>query len=403
MTNAEEKKIDTTQEACGCDMPETQVQEQEMTMDQLFAEQEDLLNKLNKREIVQVTVVQVGQDSVLVDTGDKKEGYIPLSDFDGRTAPQAGDKVPAVLVKKGTDERHAVLSHKKAQEAMGWDICKKAYDNKERVRGTILQCVKGGYIVDVFGVNGFMPLSLSELHTAYKHYLPVGAKVKAVIVEFVKEKSKLIISRKQVLEEDEGVRRESVLGTIKEGDVLRVVVAKADKDRLFLRFHGIEGVVNLDNVAWQDAEKMITSFRRGQRLKAKLLKIDKETGKLEFGLKQLFLNPADALRRKYPYKSTAKGKIVAISEDRVEVVLGKNNTKGYINQFEMGRDFDGKVDDVISVMVIGINPDDCSVNLSVKKYDQVQNKKFVAQYMKQAPRPTLGQLLQDSLNESEEK
>ncbi|ACC98101.1 Ribosomal protein S1 [Elusimicrobium minutum Pei191] len=399
MTNAEENKIDSKQEAIQVEA----APEQEMTMDQLFAEQEELVNKLNKREIVQVTVVQVGKDSVLVDTGDKKEGYIPLSDFEGKAVPEAGEKVSAVLVKKGSDERHAVLSFKKAQEYLGWEIAKKAFDNKERVRGTIVSCVKGGYIVDVFGVSGFMPLSLSELHTAYKHYLPAGAKVKCVVVEFSKEKNKLIVSRKQVLEEDEAVRRDGVLAQVKEGEVLRVVVAKADKDKLYLRFHGIEGVVTLDNVAWQDTEKAITSFRRGQRLKAKLLKIDKETGKLEFGLKQLFLNPADALRRKFPYKSTTKGKIVAITEEGVEVSLGKNNTKGFISQFEMGRDFDGNVDDVINVMVIGINPDDCSVNLSVKKYDQVQNKKFVAQYMKQAPRPTLGQLLQDSLEESENK
>jgi len=378
--------------------------EQEMTMDELFAEQENLLSKLNKREIVQVTVVQVGTDSVLVDTGDKKEGYIPLSDFEGKTPPAAGDVIPAVLVKKGGDERQAVLSYKKAQEALGWDLCKKAFENKERVRGTVLQTVKGGYIVDVFGVNGFMPLSLSELHTAYKHYLPVGAKVKCVIAEINKSKNKLIVSRRSVLEEDESVRREGVLTAVKEGEVLRVVVAKADKDKIYLRFHGIEGEVNLDNVAWQEPQKVIASFRRGQRIKAKLLKIDKASGKLEFGLKQLYLNPADALRRKFPYKSTVKGKITAITEQGVEVELGKNNTKGFISEFETGRDFEGEVGETISAMVIGVNPDNFTVNLSVKKYDIVQNKKFVAQYTKAPPRPTLGQLLGDALNkDSEEK
>jgi len=396
MTNAEQEVHQETKA-----VPQA---EQEMTMDELFAEQENMLSKLNKREIVQVTVVQIGKDSVLVDTGDKKEGYIPLADFEGKPVPAAGDVIPAVLVKKGGDERQAVLSYKKAQEALGWDLCKKAFENKERVRGTVLQTVKGGYIVDVFGVNGFMPLSLSELHTAYKHYLPVGAKVKCVIAEINKSKNKLIVSRRSVLEEDESVRREGVLTAVKEGEVLRVVVAKADKDKIYLRFHGIEGEVNLDNVAWQEPQKVIASFRRGQRIKAKLLKIDKASGKLEFGLKQLYLNPADALRRKFPYKSTVKGKITAITEQGVEVELGKNNTKGFISEFETGRDFEGEVGETISAMVIGVNPDNFTVNLSVKKYDIVQNKKFVAQYTKAPPRPTLGQLLGDALNkDSEEK
>ena len=218
---------------------EETINEQEMTMDELIAQQESLSEQVNKREIVEVPVVQVTKDNVLVDTGTKKEGAIAITDFDGKALPVAGDKVSAVLVKRGSDERPAILSHKKALEALGWDVCKKAYEAKERVKGTILQTVKGGYIVEVFGVSGFMPLSLSELHTAYKHYLPVGAKIKAQIVEFSKEKQKLIVSRKQVLEEDEAVRRTQVLGEIKEGDVLRVVVAKVVKDKLFLRFHGI--------------------------------------------------------------------------------------------------------------------------------------------------------------------
>lgn len=392
MTTNEE--IKTTEET---------INEQEMTMDQLIAQQESLSEKLNKREIVDVTVVQVTQDYVLVDTGAKKEGSIPVSDFDGKTLPVAGDTVSAVLVKRGSDERPSILSHKKALEAMGWDICKKAYEAKERVKGTILQTVKGGYIVEVLGVSGFMPLSLSELHTAYKHYLPVGAKIKAQIVEFSKEKQKLIISRKQVLEEDETVRRGQVLSEIKEGDVLRVVVAKVDKDRLFLRFHGIEGVVNMENIAWKDAEASLANFRRGQRLKAKLLTLDKETPRLEFGLKQLFLNPADALKRRYPYKSSVKATITKVdAENGVECTIGKNNTKGFISPFEMGRDFTAKEGDTITALVVGVDPETFTVNLSVKKYDQVQNRKVVAQYLKQAPRPTLGQLLQDSFKAQEE-
>ena len=262
---------------------EETINEQEMTMDQLIAQQESLSEKLYKREIVDVPVVQINQDYILVDTGAKKEGAIAVSEFEGKPLPAVGDTVSAVLVKRGSDERPSILSHKKALEFLGWDICKKAYEDKERVKGTIVQCVKGGYIVEVFGVNGFMPLSLSELHTAYKHYLPVGAKIKAQIVEFAKEKQKLIVSRKQVLEEDEAVRRDQVLGEIKEGDVLRVVVSKVDKEKLFLRFHGIEGVVTLENIAWKEPETAITNFRRGQRLKAKLLSLDKETPRLEFG------------------------------------------------------------------------------------------------------------------------
>jgi len=389
MTNAEEKK-------------ETQTTDENMTMDQLFAQQEEMQQKLNKREIVNVTVVQISQDNILVDTGDKKEGIIALSDFEGRTLPAVGSVVAAVLIRKGGDERHSVLSNKKAMEVLGWDSCKTAYENKERVKGTMIECVKGGYKVDVNGVTGFMPLSLSELHPAYKHYLPKGAKIKAVIAEFSKDKQKLILSRKQVLEEDESVRRAQVLSEVKTGDILRVVVSKVAKDALYLRFHGIEGVVALDNIAWKDPAAMLANYRRGQRIKAKLLSIDGDKGSIVFGIKQLFLNPADLLRKRYPYMTGAKGILTKITPEGAEVKLGKNDTKGFIPAVELPLDFAGKEGDTMQGAVIGIDSANFVVNLSIKRFEQMQNRKVVAQYLKQAPRPTLGQLLQTSFDESEE-
>ncbi|MDR1684324.1 MAG: S1 RNA-binding domain-containing protein [Elusimicrobiota bacterium] len=381
-----------------------QTAQEDITMDQLFAQQEEMHQKLNKREIVNVTVVQISQDNVLVDTGDKKEGLIPVSDFEGKALPLVGSEVQAVLVRKGSDERHSVLSHKKAAEALGWDECKKAYEAKERVKGSVTECVKGGYKVDINGVSGFMPLSLSELHPAYKHYLPKGAKIKAVIVEFSKEKQKLIVSRRQVLEEDESVRRAQVLSEVKEGEILRVVVSKVGKDNLYLRFHGIEGVVTLENIAWKDPQAILANYRRGQRIKAKLLSINGEKGSIVFGIKQLFLNPAELLKKRYAYMTTAKGVITKVTPEGTEVELGgKNKTKGFIRMEEYARDFEPKEGDAVSATVIGVDAANFTVNLSSKRFDQVQNRKVVAQYLKEAPRPTLGQLLQNALDESEEE
>ena len=391
MTNPENKETQATQT------------NEEMTMDHLFAQQDEMQDKLNKKEIVEVTVVQVSQDNVFVDVGSKKEGLIPLSDFEGKAVPTVGSTVTAVLVKKGGDERHSILSHKKATETLGWARCKEAFDAKQRVRGLITDCVKGGYKVEVNGVPGFMPLSLSELHTAYKHYLPKGAKIKALIAEFSKEKQKLILSRKQVLEEDEAVRRTEVLKEIKAGDTLRVLVSKVSKDCLHLRFHGIEGIVTLENIAWKDPQVILENYRRGQRIKAKLLAIDETTGNLTFGIKQLFLNPADMLKRRYPYMSTTKAVITKVSPEGLEVELGtKNKTKGFIAAQEYAEDFEAKVGDTVSAAVVGIDGVNYIVNLSIRRFDQVQNRKVVAQYLKQAPRPTLGQLLQGSFEEEEE-
>ncbi|MBT3392918.1 MAG: 30S ribosomal protein S1 [Elusimicrobiaceae bacterium] len=378
------------------EVKEEEINMDEMSMEQLFSAQDDFSKELKKKEVVNVRVVQITDENILVDIGDKKEGLISVKEFEGRDIPKEEDTIPAILLRPGSEERHAILSNKRAMESVGWEKCKEIFDTTQKIRGVVKECVKGGYMVDVMGVAGFMPLSLSEIHRAFKHYLPIGAKVKCKIVEFSKEKNKLILSRKEILAEEEKTRQQEVVASVKEGEILRTVVSKVGRDKLFLRFHGIEGFVELENVAWKDKEEMLKKYRRGQRIRAKLMKIDSgDKPRLEFGLKQLYLSPSEFLKKRYPFRSTPKATIEKITEEGVEVSLGKNN-KGFINSYELGRDFEAKEGDSIKVLVLGIDTEKFIVNLSVKKYESFQNRKIVKQYMRQAPRPTLGQLLDNN-------
>lgn len=372
---------------------------EEMSMEELFSAQDSFVAEIKKREVVNVRVVQVTDESIFVDIGEKQEGLISVKEFEGRDLPKEDDKIPAILLRPGSEERHAILSNKRAMESVGWEKLKDIFGDTQKVRGTVKECVKGGYIIDVIGVAGFMPLSLSEIHRAFKHYLPLGAKVKCKIVEFSKEKNKLILSRKEILEEDEKTRQQQVVSEIKVSEILRCVVSKVGRDKLFLRFHGIEGFVELDNVAWQNKEDMLKKYRRGQRIRAKLMTIiEAERPRLEFGLKQLYLSPSEFLKKRYPFRSTPKALIQKISEEGVEVLLGKNS-KGFIPTYELGRDFEAKEGDTVRVSVLGIDNEKFVVNLSVKKYESFQNRKIVKQYMRPAPRPTLGQLLNHNSDE----
>ncbi|MDT8287804.1 MAG: S1 RNA-binding domain-containing protein, partial [Elusimicrobiales bacterium] len=246
--------------------------EEEMSMADLLKEEEAVASKLYGRDIVEVKVVQVTADSVLVDIGEKKEGTIPLSDFPEGKPPEPGSVVQAVLEKKGGgDGRPTILSHKRAQERVAWQECAKAFEAKARLKGRVAAKVKGGYVVDVDGLRGFMPLSLSEIGGAHRHYLPDNAKVKFYITDFSDRERKLIVSRRQVLEEDEKARRAEVLAEIKTGEIVRAVVSKVIADGVFLRFQGIEGFVRVSDVAWRKPEEELKTLKRGARVKAKIL------------------------------------------------------------------------------------------------------------------------------------
>jgi len=385
-TNTDEQQVTAA-------APEAEEMSENITMEGLFAQQDDFRKKIFSGEIVKVKVIQIAKEYVLVDIGEKKEGLVPVADFGGeKNLPAVGSEVSVVMDRRGSDERHSILSHRKAAEMVGWDLAKTALDQKTRVKGSILEHVKGGYIVDVFGVRGFMPLSLSELHPAYKHHLPVGAKIRCQIIEIVREKRRLIVSRKQVLLEDENARRDKVLADVKVGDVLRVVVSKVGKDCLFLRFHGIEGVVRLENVAWRKPEEALNTYRRGQRLRAKLVALDKEAPKMDFGLKQLYSNPADLLRKKYQVRSMIKGKVVSVGDAGITVSVAPD-VDGIIAVTEYSQDFNPNPGDPISAVVIGVDSRNYRLNLSMKRYEDLQNRKIMAHYLREAPPLTLGQLL----------
>lgn len=375
-------------------------QENELTMDDLLKEEESFSNKLYSREIIDVKVVEVTNEGVFVDIGEKKEGIIPLDEFEPDKKPEVGSIIKAVLEKKGNENQNAILSYKKAREKIAWQTAEEIFKKKERTRGKILEHVKGGYIVDFYGLRAFMPLSLSEIGGAPKHYLPVNAKIKFYIVDFDKKVRKIIVSRRQVLEEDEKERRKKVLAQTQEGQIVRGVVSKVIPNGIFVRYQGIEGFVNLDDVAWKEPEKAINDFKRGQRVKLKILKVDREAEKLTFGIKQLTPNPADILKRKYPFKSILKVKITEVLKDGARVHVN-GDVYGFISERDYGYDVTPKKDEEVYVAVMGVNPKTYELILSIKKYEEIENRKKIQQYLKAAPKLTLGQILVESEEGSE--
>lgn len=367
----------------------------EISMEELLKAEDNLSEKLYKNELVYVKVVAVNNEYVYVDIGEKKEGIIPVKDFDGFKLPNIGTRIIAVLEKKGTEERNAVLSYRKAKETVTLKWLEKAFKERQRVKGRIAQQIKGGYIVSINGANAFMPLSLSELGGAPRHYLPVNAKVKFYLIDFDPSNKKLIVSRRAVLEEDEKERREKILAETKEGDYTRVVIAKIIDSGIFVRYQGMEGFVKLEDVDWKNPKQALSEYRRGQRIKVKILSIDREKQRINFGIKQTKPNPVDILKRKFPVRSSVKGKVIEIGDKWCKVHIAED-IYGIINEEDYSYEGAPEKDSVVDAAVTGVNAETYELKLSIKRYEQIENRKRIEQYSKQSPKITLGQLLKDS-------
>lgn len=405
---------------------ETQEQDQETTeggesMEALLKEHTDFHEKLAKREVVWVKVVLVTGDQVLVDVGERNEAVIPLSEFPEDEKPVAGRRVPAVLVKKGGGDRPTQLSAEKARWQLGWEGVVKAHAEKQRVKGKVKGSVKGGFLVDVGGVTGFMPASLADVRPVRKPELLLNTGVRCYIVELDKGKGQVILSRRAVLEEDAGKRREKVLGEMESGGVRIGRVVRVSELGILVDVGGAEGFIANEDVAWKDGAEAKKKFERGAKVRAKVLGV--ADGKVKLGLKQLTPHPGDAVRRKYPVKAVVKGVVAEVLKEGVKVKLAKGDmafcpmrelptqggdpTQGRADRFDtmMGQRGGGrerredlpvvwpKVGDEVGGIVLGVHNPTYEVLVSIRRYDAIQERKQVAKYLRGAPPLTLGQLL----------
>jgi ribosomal protein S1 len=394
--------------------PETGGHEPE-TMEALLAQQAAQSQKLAGKHVTWVKVISVTPDAVLVDIGEKREGVVPLADFLGEAdakkkekdkdkdaapqghAPSIGQRVPVILIGSGRDGITR-LSHKRARAELGWEAAVKAHAEKQRVRGQVIQSIKGGFLVDVNGVSAFLPASLADLRPVRNPARMLHTGVRCYIIEINEAKKQIVLSRKAVLEEEAGKRKVEMLKDLRVGEVKIGRIVSVSATGATIDIGGIEGVVRPADLSWNPARP--PKLERGDKLRVKVLSkpaLDAEgkaTGSdpVYLGIKQLTPNPADALRRKYAPKSTVHGKVLEAGPNGVKMELD-DKTVAVSSAAETDPSTAYKPGDKVSAIVLGINAGAFELNVSINKYDEIKDRKRLAQYLKAPPPLTLGQLL----------
>ncbi|MFI5347975.1 MAG: S1 RNA-binding domain-containing protein [Elusimicrobiota bacterium] len=367
------------------------------TMESLLASQAATAEKLADRKVAWVKVIAVTKDSVLVDVGEKNEGVVPLVEFvedlaaPKGAAPAAGQRVPVIKAGGRSKTGQIVLSHLKAKSELGWEMAVKAHAEKQRVRGIVSSAVKGGFIVDVQGVQAFLPASLADLRPVRDPKKMIATGVRCYVIEVNLSKRQLVLSRKAVLEEEAGKRKVKITSELRPGEVRIGRIVRASADGLLIDIGGLEGTVRPADMAW--GKPAAGAFERGQKLKVKVLsKPEKEGEPLYLGIKQLQPNPADALKKRFLPKSTISGKITEVGAHGVRFDIDPK-THAFVTAAECDTDIVYKLGDPIKAIVVGVDATNFEVRASTLKFSEIHDRKRVAQYMKAPPPLTLGQLL----------
>ncbi|MGB1580170.1 MAG: 30S ribosomal protein S1 [Nevskiales bacterium] len=326
--------------------------------------------------IITAQVMQVKNDVIIVDAGLKSEGVIPIEEFyndAGELTVAEGDEVEVALetVEDGFGETK--LSKEKAQRIRTWDVLEKSFEAAEIVTGIINGKVKGGFTVDVGGVRAFLPGSLVDIRpvreTAYLEGKPLEFKV----IKLDRHRNNVVVSRREVLQEEFSAEREQLLEHLQEGVVLQGVVKNLVDYGAFVDLGGIDGLLHITDMSWKRVKDPAEVVEVGQEVEVKVLKFDRERVRVSLGLKQLGEDPWVDIARRYPEHTRLFGKVTNITDYGAFVEI-EEGVEGLVHVSEMDwankNANPGKVVTIgqeVEVMVLEIDEERRRISLGMKQ------------------------------------
>ena len=318
------------------------------------------------------TVVAITGESVFLDIGYKTEGTIPLAEFQaaGET-PKAGDKMPVSI--KGRDpEGYYELSRIKVERPKDWSALEKAFADKAAIAGVISAVVKGGVSVDV-GVRAFMPASRSGARDAAEMEKLVGQEIRCRIIKLDVADEDVVVDRRAVLEEEERVNKDKRYTEVKEGETVHGTVRSLTDYGAFVDIGGVDALLHVADISWGRVNKPADVLKVGDKVEARILKVDPAKKRISLGLKQLQPHPWDLVAEKYKVGERIQGTVTRVTDFGAFVELEKG-IEGLVHLSEMS--WSKKVrkpsdvvnpGDTVDVVVLGVNAPDRRISLGLKQ------------------------------------
>ncbi len=324
--------------------------------------------------IVTGTVIKLTDKEVVVDVGLKSEGRIPLEqvvDAAGVSRLNPGDTVD-VVVEREEAEGGYLLSYDKAQRHKVWDVIEKAATDKTPVTGTVLGRVKGGVTVDV-GIKAFLPGSQLEIRPVRNLDAYIGTEIQVRIIKLNKKRGNVVVSRKELLEEEQNAKRTETLDHLQEGTILTGVVKNLTDYGAFVDLGGIDGLLHITDMSWGRLTHPRDLVNVGDEIQVKVLKFDKDKQRVSLGFKQLTPDPwLDAVER-YPVGARVRGRVLSVTDYGAFVEL-EQGIEGLVHVSEMTWSKRMKhpskmlkPGDEVETLVISVNPNDRRISLGMKQ------------------------------------
>ncbi|MBN9313037.1 MAG: 30S ribosomal protein S1 [Chryseobacterium sp. 39-10] len=334
------------------------------------------LNNLSDNDVLVGKVVRLTDKEAIVDINFKSEGVISLNEFRYNQGLQVGDEVEVMVDRREDKTGQLQLSHKKARTLKAWDKVNELHETGEIVNGFVKSRTKGGMIVDVFGIEAFLPGSQIDVKPIKDYDQYVGKTMEFKVVKINPEFKNVVVSHKALIEADlEGQKRE-IIGQLEKGQVLEGTVKNITSYGVFVDLGGVDGLIHITDLSWSRVSHPSEILEDGQTVKVVILDFDDEKTRIQLGMKQLEPHPWDALSADLKVGDKVKGKVVVLADYGafVEVAPG---VEGLIHVSEMSwsthlrsaGDF-VKVGDEVEAEVLTLDREDRKISLGMKQLNQ---------------------------------
>ncbi|MBU2903838.1 MULTISPECIES: 30S ribosomal protein S1 [Arenibacter] len=324
-------------------------------------------------EVVQGTVVYLTEREAIIDINAKSEGVISLNEFRYNPDLKVGDKVEVLIDIREDKSGQLVLSHRKARTIMAWDRVNAAHDKEEIVSGFVKCRTKGGMIVDVFGIEAFLPGSQIDVKPIRDYDQYVNKTMEFKVVKINHEFKNVVVSHKALIEADIEEQKKEIIGQLEKGQVLEGVVKNITSYGVFIDLGGVDGLVHITDLSWSRINHPNEVVELDQKLNVVILDFDENKSRIQLGLKQLEKHPWDALSEDIKIGDKVKGKVVVIADYGAFIEVAEG-VEGLIHVSEMSwsthlrsaQDF-VKVGDEVEAVVLTLDREDRKMSLGIKQ------------------------------------
>jgi len=341
-------------------------------------EQEQSELAANEDRVLKGTVIGINPNYLVVDIGLKSEGVVPLAevqDHEGNVKFQPGNEIDVMIEKGHTEEGYVNLSHQKAQRLHAWDEIEKAYNDKSSIKVRVIDRIKGGLTVDVMGARAFLPGSQVDTRPIRNLDSLKGQDIDVRVIKLNKKRGNIVVSRKQMLEEELTSKRDKTMEQLAENAVLTGTVKNLTDYGAFVDLGGIDGLLHITDMSWGRLTHPHDLVQVGDQIQVKVLKFDKDKQRVSLGFKQLTPDPWLDATERYPIGARVQGRVISVTDYGAFVEL-EQGIEGLVHVSEMTWSKRMKhpskivnVGDHVEAVVLNVNAQERRISLGLKQLE----------------------------------